>query len=109
PRRAHSVLRHRGDRQRGAARGAAARRPDHDTVHCAVFAAGNGADRQNPAPIRMSGYEPLITGYRGLICDLDGVVYRGADAVPRAVETLNRVTADGVPVVFATNNASRPP
>ncbi|WP_432849206.1 HAD-IIA family hydrolase [Amycolatopsis sp. CA-161197] len=57
----------------------------------------------------MSGYEPLITGYRGLICDLDGVVYRGADAVPRAVETLNRVTADGVPVVFATNNASRPP
>ncbi|MEV0065797.1 HAD-IIA family hydrolase [Amycolatopsis sp. NPDC050768] len=53
--------------------------------------------------------EPLITRYRGLICDLDGVVYRGADAVPRAVETLNRVTADGVPVVFATNNASRPP
>ncbi|MGW4490156.1 HAD-IIA family hydrolase [Amycolatopsis sp. NPDC004368] len=53
--------------------------------------------------------EPLITRYRGLICDLDGVVYRGADAVPRAVETLNRVTADGVAVVFATNNAARPP
>lgn len=51
----------------------------------------------------------LITRYRGLICDLDGVVYRGADAVPHAVETLNRVTADGIPVVFATNNASRPP
>lgn len=53
--------------------------------------------------------EPLITRYRGLICDLDGVVYRGASAVPHAVETLNRVTADGIPVVFATNNASRPP
>ncbi|NIJ12633.1 HAD superfamily hydrolase (TIGR01450 family) [Saccharomonospora amisosensis] len=53
--------------------------------------------------------EPLITGYRGLICDLDGVVYRGANAVPHAVETLNRVTADGISVVFATNNASRPP
>lgn len=53
--------------------------------------------------------EPLITRYRGLICDLDGVVYRGAAALPHAVETLNRVTAHGVPVVFATNNASRPP
>lgn len=53
--------------------------------------------------------EPLITRYRGLICDLDGVVYRGANAVPHAVETLNRLTADDIPVVFATNNASRPP
>jgi HAD superfamily hydrolase (TIGR01450 family) len=53
--------------------------------------------------------EPLITCYRGLICDLDGVVYRGPLAVPHAVETLNRVTADGVAVVFATNNASRAP
>ncbi|HWD01616.1 MAG TPA: HAD-IIA family hydrolase [Amycolatopsis sp.] len=53
--------------------------------------------------------EPLITRYRGLICDLDGVVYRGPDAIPHAVETLNKVLADHVPVVFATNNASRPP
>lgn len=53
--------------------------------------------------------EPLIARYRGLICDLDGVVYRGATAVPHAVETMARLTADDVPVVFATNNASRPP
>lgn len=53
--------------------------------------------------------EPLIKRYRGLICDLDGVVYRGAKAVPDAVETLNLLTTDGVPVVFATNNASRSP
>ncbi|MFE6616806.1 HAD-IIA family hydrolase [Amycolatopsis sp. NPDC057786] len=53
--------------------------------------------------------DPLITRYRGLICDLDGVVYRGPSAVPHAVETLNRVTAGSIPVVFATNNASRPP
>ncbi|GAB3165590.1 HAD-IIA family hydrolase [Amycolatopsis stemonae] len=51
----------------------------------------------------------LVARYRGLICDLDGVVYRGRLAVPHAVATLNRVTADGVPVVFATNNASRAP
>lgn len=53
--------------------------------------------------------EPLLARYRGLICDLDGVVYRGAMAVPHAVETLNRVTAHGLPVVYATNNASRSP
>lgn len=53
--------------------------------------------------------DPLIASYRGLICDLDGVVYRGATAVPHAVETVTRLTADRVPVVFATNNASRPP
>ncbi|MFE5571652.1 HAD-IIA family hydrolase [Amycolatopsis japonica] len=56
-----------------------------------------------------TGNDALITRYRGLICDLDGVVYRGSSAVPHAVETLNRVTARGTPVVFATNNASRPP
>lgn len=53
--------------------------------------------------------EPLIARYDGLICDLDGVVYRGPTAVPGAVETLNRILADGVEVAFATNNASRAP
>lgn len=58
---------------------------------------------------RAAANEPLIARYRGLICDLDGVVYRGAAPVPGAVKTLNRLTEDGMPVVFATNNASRPP
>ncbi|WP_312872298.1 HAD-IIA family hydrolase [Amycolatopsis dendrobii] len=52
---------------------------------------------------------PLLARYRGLICDLDGVVYRGASAVPHAVETLNEAAERGLSVVFATNNASRPP
>ncbi|GAA3616347.1 HAD-IIA family hydrolase [Marihabitans asiaticum] len=47
-----------------------------------------------------------LRGVEGLICDLDGVVYRGADAVPHAVEALS---GTGLPVVYATNNASRPP
>lgn len=46
--------------------------------------------------------------YDGVICDLDGVVYRGARAVPGAIESLNRATDGDIPVVFATNNASRP-
>ncbi len=53
--------------------------------------------------------ESLIAQYLGVICDLDGVVYRGTTAVPGAVGTLNRLAAEDIPVVFATNNASRSP
>lgn len=48
----------------------------------------------------------LVDRYDAIVCDLDGVVYRGEPAVPHAVEALN---AAGVPVQYATNNASRPP
>ena len=48
----------------------------------------------------------LVSRYAGVVCDLDGVVYRGPSAVPGAVEAL---TALSVPVLYATNNASRPP
>ena len=41
-----------------------------------------------------------------LLLDLDGVLYTGPHAVPGAVEVLARV---GLPRVFVTNNASRPP
>jgi HAD superfamily hydrolase (TIGR01450 family) len=48
----------------------------------------------------------LIDAYSGVVCDLDGVVYRGPEAVEHAVSALSGLT---VPVVYATNNASRPP
>lgn len=51
----------------------------------------------------------LLDGYRGLVCDLDGVVYRGPDEVPHAVRSLNDARSAGRATVFATNNASRPP
>ena len=51
----------------------------------------------------------VVSRYRGLVCDLDGVVYRGAQAVPYAVEGLEQARTSGVGVVYATNNASRPP
>ena len=53
--------------------------------------------------------EPLIAGYDAVVCDLDGVVYRGADPVPEAAESLQGLVARGVRVVYATNNASRVP
>lgn len=48
----------------------------------------------------------LVDRYDAIVCDLDGVVYRGDPAVPHAVESLS---AAGIPMQFATNNASRPP
>jgi glycerol-1-phosphatase len=48
----------------------------------------------------------LVGRYAAVVCDLDGVVYRGPSAVPHAVDVLGGL---GVPVLYATNNASRSP
>lgn len=48
----------------------------------------------------------LVGQYAGVVCDLDGVVYRGPEAVDHAVAALSTLA---LPVVYATNNASRPP
>jgi len=64
--------------------------------------------RAVPADVTVSD-RPVLSRYRGVICDLDGVVYRGSRSIPGAVPTLNSVVASGVQVVFATNNAARPP
>src|SRR5215813_10246419 len=39
--------------------------------------------------------------------DMDGVLYRGDQPLPRAIETLNTLRQRGVKVAFITNNASR--
>lgn len=52
------------------------------------------------------GWQPLVARYEGIVSDLDGVVYRGLEAVPHAVEALKRAATD-IGVVYATNNASR--
>lgn len=43
----------------------------------------------------------------GLVCDLDGVLYRGSAPVPGAAEAVDQLRRSGVKVVFATNNATR--
>lgn len=48
----------------------------------------------------------LAARYDGLVCDLDGVVYAGAGAIDHATASLNALA---IPVVYATNNASRSP
>lgn len=52
--------------------------------------------------------EPLVAAYEGVVCDLDGVVYRGSEAIPYAVSALTEA-ARHRPLCFATNNASRTP
>ena len=42
-----------------------------------------------------------------IVCDLDGVLYRGEVEVPGAGETLNALHGAGIDVVFVTNNASK--
>ncbi|GGC83987.1 sugar-phosphatase [Tersicoccus solisilvae] len=51
----------------------------------------------------------LIDRFDGLLCDLDGVVYAGPNAIPHAVESLNRIAEAGIAVGYVTNNASRSP
>lgn len=51
----------------------------------------------------------LIDQYAGVVCDLDGVVYAGPTAIEHAVPALTRVAESGRAVIYATNNAARPP
>lgn len=44
-----------------------------------------------------------------LICDLDGVVYLGDEAIPGSGDALGRFASCGWKIVFCTNNATRTP
>ena len=44
-----------------------------------------------------------------LICDLDGVVYRGDSVLPGATEALQRAQAEKIALWFVTNNSTRTP
>jgi glycerol-1-phosphatase len=55
------------------------------------------------------GRAALTAGYDVALLDLDGVVYRGADAVPGAAQALAAARDAGMRLAFVTNNASRSP
>jgi 4-nitrophenyl phosphatase len=54
----------------------------------------------------VAGNVEELSGIDGLVCDLDGVVYRGAEPVDGSPEAIGRLRELGVRVVFCTNNAS---
>jgi glycerol-1-phosphatase len=66
-----------------------------------------GPTRTRPAAVPEPG--ALAADYRGIVLDLDGVVYLGDTVVPAAPAALEGVRGLGVRVVFVTNNSSRPP
>lgn len=43
-----------------------------------------------------------------VLCDLDGVVWRGAEPIPGAAATLSALSGAGATVIFVTNNSNRP-
>jgi len=49
----------------------------------------------------------LVAAYDIAIFDLDGVVYLGREPIDGAVEAIDALYRAGVPVAYATNNASR--
>ncbi|RKT78266.1 HAD superfamily hydrolase (TIGR01450 family) [Terracoccus luteus] len=70
---------------------------------------GATTSARSTAGVTDAGGRPLLDRYDGVVCDLDGVVYRGDGAVPGAPEALSDVVASGRRIVYATNNASRMP
>ncbi|WP_242686321.1 HAD-IIA family hydrolase [Aeromicrobium sp. IC_218] len=50
---------------------------------------------------------PLVEQHDLVMLDLDGVVYRGPDPVPHAVDALERARTAGTRLAYVTNNASR--
>ncbi|MBL6634425.1 MAG: HAD-IIA family hydrolase [Thermoleophilia bacterium] len=57
----------------------------------------------------MSGSPDIAGRYAGLILDLDGCLWVGAQAVPGAPEAVDRWRASGKPLVFLTNDPSAAP
>ena len=57
--------------------------------------------------VRALSSRNLLDGVDVILADLDGVIYKGADAIPHAVESINAAIAAGVRVGYITNNASR--
>lgn len=47
----------------------------------------------------------IVEGLDGLVCDMDGVLYRGSEAIPGAIEAVASLRARGVRLVFCTNNS----
>lgn len=43
--------------------------------------------------------------FDGLVCDLDGVIYRGGNPIPGATDAIGRLRDRGIKIVFCTNNS----
>ncbi|HWV69597.1 MAG TPA: hypothetical protein VN105_27235, partial [Chitinophaga sp.] len=44
---------------------------------------------------------------KGFLIDMDGVIYKGSEPIPGAVEFINGLRDKGLPFLFLTNNSQR--
>lgn len=44
---------------------------------------------------------------KGILIDMDGVIYRGSEVMPGAVDFINELRNRGIPFLFLTNNSQR--
>lgn len=49
----------------------------------------------------------ISADFTSLVCDMDGVLYRGNDTIPGAPEAIARLRERGVRVLFCTNNSNQ--
>src|SRR5690606_9935909 len=61
------------------------------------------------APRAEAANEPLVSHYDAVLLDLGGTVYKGAQPIDGAGETVERIRIEGLPLRFVTNNASKAP
>ncbi len=64
---------------------------------------------QYPGSALSSTSQPLHERYDVALCDLDGVLYLGAEPVPHAAQALAAALAKGMRASYVTNNAARSP
>lgn len=50
-----------------------------------------------------------FTGVRGVVLDMDGVLWRGGQVIPQAPAFLDHLRARGIPFALATNNSGESP
>jgi len=65
----------------------------------------DGAQQPGPGARRFPAGTP--TGYDGLIIDLDGVIWLGGDPIPGVADAVTALRADGMRVLFLTNEPLR--
>lgn len=68
---------------------------------------GSVRDVTHPQMGQWAAAPPPVQRHDLVMFDLDGVVYRGDDAVPAAIDSIAVLRRQGTPVAFVTNNASR--
>ena len=76
----------------------------HRTCGIASFAPRVGLASMSSGPKKSL---PPSSSYDGVVCDMDGVLWRGQEVISRSIDALNVLKLRGKSIVFVTNNSSK--